>query len=545
VDGFSDAKQRMLDATYYGDQEVILCENEVGIVFPDEESVVLSGESDADYGENHNDDGLNEEVYYDSDVEMMAHEDEMLPVYNGELNAGEQLERCRNCSRKKNAMIEFTDPYCLDLALYECTGVQTHLKFSILKVSDMIDETHTIALCCECASFLVLAEKQTMNNVWPTFMWNVLSNEVIRGHFGVQVWSYIPMKWRHWWIDDFMRLHGGNEAISMESPKAIFDELSDSRMELMKSLKELKLGELMKSVNKHLFPTILCPWGCSEFPHKIELLPMDIVFLRYLGPGVAMVTRGTTTATQMKGSRDDYVNVEKEIYLLMNPAWRVMPSIVFDIDKGPSVIVCQNHKGGSRLDYIHVPVHPRTTLPAKFLDQLSPAVMQSRVIHSMRVKNYSISFQMHEMRGSFAGLDTLSLGSNRRFDFRSLITMENEAIALCCRKDVCGLVMRLLQSGKIPEFLVENMMDAARNMFDNVIFCARRFGGVTYMSYGDAIKLKKLRCGRKELTVHKIDERSGIEAEVEIQFYPLWPPYLVVFTTIQSLEENFLLFLLC
>jgi hypothetical protein len=107
-----------------------------------------------------------------------------------------------------------------------------------------------------------------------------------------------------------------------------------------------------------------------------------------------------------------------------------MPSIVFDIDKGPSVIVCQNHKGGSRLDYIHVPVHPCTTLPAKLSDQLLPAVMQSRVIHPMRVKNYSISFQMHEMRGSFAGLDTLSLGSNRRFDFHSLITMENEAIAL-------------------------------------------------------------------------------------------------------------------
>jgi hypothetical protein len=71
------------------------------------------------------------------------------------------------------------------------------------------------------------------------------------------------------------------------------------------------------------------------------------------------------------------------------------------------------------------------------------------------------------------------------------------------------------------------MMDAARNMFNNTIFSARRFGGATYMSYGDAIKLKKLRCGRKEITVHKIDQRSGIETEVETVFYPLWPPYLV------------------
>jgi hypothetical protein len=53
----------------------------------------------------------------------------------------------------------------------------------------------------------------------------------------------------------------------------------------------LKLGDLMRNVNRYLFPTILCPWGCSEFPHKIELLPMDAVFSRYLGPGVPMVTK--------------------------------------------------------------------------------------------------------------------------------------------------------------------------------------------------------------------------------------------------------------
>jgi hypothetical protein len=117
MDGFSYDKERMLDVTHYADEEVILCENEAGMVFFDEESVLLSGESDVDYGEDHNDDRLDEEVYYDSDVEMMSHQDDMVPVYDGEVNVGDQLERCRNCSRKKNAMIEDTDPYCLDLAL--------------------------------------------------------------------------------------------------------------------------------------------------------------------------------------------------------------------------------------------------------------------------------------------------------------------------------------------------------------------------------------------------------------------------------------------
>jgi hypothetical protein len=229
----------------------------------------------------------------------------------------------------------------------------------------------------------------------------------------------------------------------------------------------------------------------------------------------------------LKGSHDDYVDVSREICLLMNPVWRVMPSIAFDEEKGPSVLVCRNHKGGSVLDYIHVPTHPVTTLPTRFADQLAPAVVQSRVIRPMRVQKYSISFQMHEMRGSFASLDTLSLGRYRRFDFRSLLTLETELIALRGRKDVCGLFMRLLRSGKIPAFLVEDMLDASENMFDNERLSPRWFGGATYMTYVDAIKLKELRLGRKEITVHKIDKESGVVTQDNISFHPLWPPCLV------------------
>jgi hypothetical protein len=252
------------------------------------------------------------------------------------------------------------------------------------------------------------------------------------------------------------------------------------------------------------------------------------VFTRYLGPGIPVVTKGFTRSTScLKGLRDDYVDVSREICLLMNPVWRVMPSIAFDEEKGPSVLVCRSHKGGSVLDYIHVPTHPVTTLPARFADQLAPAVVQSRVIQPMRAQKYSITFQMHEMRGSFAGLDTMSLGRYRRFDFHSLISLETESIALRCRKDVRGLVMRLLQSGKIPANLVEDMIDASRNLFDNEQLSPGWFGGATYMTYVDAIKLKKLRSGRKEITVHKIDEESGVATQESISFYPLWPPCLV------------------
>jgi len=124
---------------------------------------------------------------------------------------------------------------------------------------------------------------------------------VIATHHGIGVWSYIPMKWHHWWIDEFVMLHAGNEGISMEMPTPIFEEITEIRSELMQSLKELKLGDLMRNVNKYLFPTVLCPWGCSEFPHKIELLSLDVVFFRYLGPGVEITRKENTSVTQLRG----------------------------------------------------------------------------------------------------------------------------------------------------------------------------------------------------------------------------------------------------
>jgi hypothetical protein len=451
---------------------------------------------------------------------------EVFVLENSERNELGRLQKCRNCCRKKSVLLEDEQLYVLEILLYEITGINKHLKFWTVKNDDVIDETE-ISLCSECASLLVLAEKETMKNVWPAFMWSMIRNEVIADHVSIGVWSYVLMRWRHWWIDDFRSMHSGHEEISLWMPKPIFEEISEKRFELMKSLKELKLGDLMKSVNAHLYPTILCPWGCSEFPHKTESLPLDVVFFRYLGPGVPMVTKGTTVATKLKGSRDDFVDLSREIYMLMNPAWRVAPSIAFDEDRGPCVLVCRNHNHGTVLDYIHVPSHPATILPAKFADQLSPAVMQSRVIHPMKVKNYSISFQMHEMRGSFAGLDTLSLGRRQRFDFRSLITLETESVALRCWKDVRGLIMRLLQSGKIPDTLVDNMMYASENMFSDEVLSRKWFGGATYMNYIDAIKLKQLRSGRKEITVHKVNEESGEATQEEIVFYPKWPPFLV------------------
>ena len=40
------------------------------------------------------------------------------------------------------------------------------------------------------------------DKAWAAFIWkNMLSNYDIDGKCGIEIWKYIPTKWRDWWVD--------------------------------------------------------------------------------------------------------------------------------------------------------------------------------------------------------------------------------------------------------------------------------------------------------------------------------------------------------
>jgi hypothetical protein len=105
----------MLNATMFAIDidEVMMCVGEAGVQLSDGGSVVLQ-ESDVEEEEGDGgDDSLDEEVEEDSDVEVMGGDvDDMLGGDNGGGGFVEMPEKCRNCCRKKNAMVEDREPYC-------------------------------------------------------------------------------------------------------------------------------------------------------------------------------------------------------------------------------------------------------------------------------------------------------------------------------------------------------------------------------------------------------------------------------------------------
>ena len=124
---------------------------------------------------------------------------------------------------------------------------------------------------------------------------------------------------------------------------------------------------------------------------------------------------------------------------LLNPNWLVKPSIVFE--KGiPLIMTCKVHNDGNPKLMVPPCRQPYHILPSERPDQLCHAVIKNRTIKPMKASGYSNTFQMHEQRGTFNGIDTCSITNFGNFDCCSYLRHESECRSIKFRPDINPLL---------------------------------------------------------------------------------------------------------
>ena len=168
--------------------------------------------------------------------------------------------------------------------------------------------------CKECNQYLTPGDQvgNIDEVVWCSFMWSILSNRSIHQHYGDYVWRFVPYEWRPWWLNalqnKFPTIYS-NITIDHPSP-AIKDKTADIQT-WNDDINSYFLARLRFSSNKFLRPVIKCPWGCTEFHHKVGHLPLDIILQRY----IQKCFLKTYTSTQLKleknvvSAQEDYFRV--------------------------------------------------------------------------------------------------------------------------------------------------------------------------------------------------------------------------------------------
>ena len=183
---------------------------------------------------------------------------------------------CENCHRKQSDVLlrDYRDEcYTIEFRRYNSTAVKKRRKFNMLPRSFVRSSSTFICLCAQCGTHLTLhtsnANRKIYNspgNVWPGFIWYVLSCREFQDIYGGRLWQFIPLTWRHWWLQEARSCFV--DEITLFNPDSLFIDKSNEINEWNREIGVMKLGNLRDVSNKLLMPCILCPWGCTEFLHK-------------------------------------------------------------------------------------------------------------------------------------------------------------------------------------------------------------------------------------------------------------------------------------
>ena len=199
-------------------------------------------------------------------------------------------------------------------------------------------------------------------SLWPVFIWKMLMDESIQ----IKVWSLIPMTFRKWWVRSFSVLTNVKQSILM-SQGTHFQECTVEMKADLSALKSLRWGEdtLPREISLTL-PVVKCPAGCSEWKHRTNSLPMDVVWEFILDKELPLCSSKEKRHCK-RWFRDDYL--EKEM-LFLNPNWICQPAIGFCKERrAPTVLCCRDHSSTKKTAMLHPCRHPNTVVSTEKSNQ--------------------------------------------------------------------------------------------------------------------------------------------------------------------------------
>ena len=145
-------------------------------------------------------------------------------------------------------------------------------------------------------------------------------------------------------------------SVTPESPSPIFTDITEKIEDMKSDLDTNTLGSIMRSCNKYMVQSVLCPWGEAEFIHQCGNIPYDTVLQRYLPKCYVHKVHLDKLCLKDFSTRDDDVREPTDYEdILLNPSWDVLPCLAFIEGKGPQVLTCREHNGGTSKQYVHTP----------------------------------------------------------------------------------------------------------------------------------------------------------------------------------------------
>ena len=393
-------------------------------------------------------------------------------------------DKCANCKRHNVVRFNMPNLAHLQISFKKVKRKEIKQRSKLRFTASSRTSLEIVVLCSQCYNYLTKADGAKYVNMWPSFLWWFMSNESLHRMYGLRLFRLIPSTWFIWWEN-----HESNDPLITSFVR----DVTSKRKIFKKSIKHELLSTIAKGCDEYLFPDVLCPWGCSEYMHKVGYLDIDIMLQRFHNKVYFTLVNEVEECEKVFSCRDDYLRDDVSDYdrILLNPEWVAMPSCIIDEKYGAVFLTCRLHTRGTRKKYVHVPRNPfRHNIPSSIGDQLCHAIIKPRCIKPMKASKYSNTYQMHEQRGSFLGIDTCTIHSIGNFSFIDPLLDNSEALTICNRSDIAALLYRLEGNKVLPLGKSDEMKENAIEKMKGIDIKSVLHGS-TFVQIEDAEYLQK------------------------------------------------------
>ena len=393
---------------------------------------------------------------------------------------------CCNCHRVPCNNIEQTYPYTMQLLIVDPSQFKrnTSRLFCNFTMSSFKNKTEA-TICNVCLQMMETNNNQLSGCVlWPAFIWKVLKDPKLYK----KAWKLLPSQWRVWWEETTADYHNVSPDI-LSSIVAAFSEVTTETREDLYALKTKTWKCLLQREHSLFLPNVKCPAGCSEFKHKCNSLPMDIVWEFCLQTNLVLYSREELRAcTQF--FRNDYLEEDK---ILLNKDWLCKASYCIEKAKSqlPQVLCCRYHSTKTRTMMIHPARHPHLNIASDKSCQFAPVVPIPRTVDKARAYKYSASFQMANMEGGYKGLDTIYLNSNCMYErLNCELAWKQEIIAVSGRTDLRVHICNMIQQNRINPVLARHLLSDHKLLIPDLKKTHKECQkGASYISMDDSLKM--------------------------------------------------------
>ena len=389
-------------------------------------------------------------------------------------------------------------------------------------------------LCKLCQEYLLQSSTQS-STYWPSMIWKFLDHKTINPNIiALEVkekWRLIPTDWRNWWLTDIKCL---DDTLSLTFPEPCFYLATSDLEELHEAIESLEWKLLGNAMDKYLYcPSVRCPFGCSEFLHQCNKLPLED-FLVYLSNGCF---KGYTHAHNMK--KDSWTNgikpnfpssvilLEDDIHLICRP------TIVIDDHLGCCILACANHNKLSTEKYIHPPESPTGTLYTEMSNQYSQAVIQSRTLRKTKLNSYSDTYQTSMLQGGYDGLDSCFLTSAGKYVPTNKLADLRDCLSIAGRDDLRNHVAQLAINPEAKNYVpppnVHDKLQRSERLYPNILLQVQQnLRSSTFIDLHDAVRLQEqiYNDSAQAITIEKDSDNNDNEEE-EVLFKAPWPAHLL------------------